>query len=51
MNKTFLPHYGAALQCYKDKEIGVYSPSARCVSAVSSLVSKDQSDRKILIKK
>lgn len=49
MNELFFPHHGTALQCSKDKKIGVYSLYARYVSAVSSLVSRDQPDRKLLI--
>lgn len=49
MNRRFFSHHGTTLQFYKGKAIGVFSLSAKYISAVSSLVSRDQPDWKTLL--
>lgn len=49
MSKLFFSLYGTALPFCKGKKIDVFSLSARYISAMSSLVTRDQPDRKLLI--
>lgn len=49
MNKQCFSHYGTALQFYKRRKNLCFKPQRWILSAMSSLVSKDQPDRKILI--